>query len=171
MIRDDGPREEAGELEPAVAIRCAHHGNLDMLIAEASDTSGPFSFDQGPPFEFEAELTKEINRTPEVLDDDPYVVHPLERHVSHLQGNPERQRRLKGLSPGSNEKPASLSGERTSSDPDISQIPPSGPRCQQENDICIVIVLDGHECAMPRQRPNSAGATALRRFARRPAPR
>ena len=76
---------EAGELEPAVAVRCAHHGNLDMLIAQSSDASGPFSFDRGPPFELEAEFAKEINRPREVFDDDSYVVHPLERHVSNLQ--------------------------------------------------------------------------------------
>ena len=34
----------------------------------------------------EAELAKEINRPSEVFDDDSYVVHPLERHVSNLQG-------------------------------------------------------------------------------------
>lgn len=55
MICDDRRREEAGELEPAVAVRRAHHRNLDMLIAQSSDTSGPFSFDRGPPFELEAE--------------------------------------------------------------------------------------------------------------------
>ena len=70
MICDDTRREEAGELEPAVAVRCAHHGNLDTLIAQSSDTSGPFSFDRGPPFELEAEFAKEINRSSEVFDDD-----------------------------------------------------------------------------------------------------
>src|SRR5215467_2244201 len=86
MIRDDRRCEEAGELEPAVAVRRAHDGNLDALIAQSSDTSGPFSFDRGPPFELEAELAKEINRRSEVFDDDSYVVHPFERHVSNLQG-------------------------------------------------------------------------------------
>jgi hypothetical protein len=56
-----------------------------MLIAQSGDTSGPFPFDRGPPFKLEAELAKEINRLFEVIDDDPYVVHPLERHVSNLQ--------------------------------------------------------------------------------------
>ena len=87
MIRDDRRREEAGELEPAVAVRRAHHGNLDALIAQSSDTSGPFSFDRGPPFELEAEFAKEINRSFKVIDDDSDVVHPFERHVSNLQGN------------------------------------------------------------------------------------
>src|SRR3954470_2471452 len=77
---DDRRSQEAGELESAVAVRCAHHGHLDVLIAQPSDTSGPFSFDRGPPFELEAEFAKEINRPSEVFDNDTYVVHPLERH-------------------------------------------------------------------------------------------
>src|SRR4029453_9618436 len=85
VICDDRRCEEAGELKPAVAVRRAHHGNLDTLIAQSSDTSGPFSFNRGPPFELEAEFAKEINRHSEVFDDDSYVVHPLERHVSNLQ--------------------------------------------------------------------------------------
>ena len=67
VIRDDGRREEAGELEPAVAVRCAHHGNLDALIAQSGHTSGPFSFDGRPPFELETELPKKIDRPPEVF--------------------------------------------------------------------------------------------------------
>lgn len=86
MIRDGRRREEAGELKPAVAVRRAHHGNLDVLIAQPSDTSGPFSFDRGPPFELKAELEKESNRLFEVIDDDAYVVHTSERHVFNLQG-------------------------------------------------------------------------------------
>ncbi len=85
VIRDHRRREEAGELEPAVAVWRAHHGNLDALIAQSSDTSGPFSFDRGPPLELETELAKEINRPSEVIDDDSYIVHTFERHVSNLQ--------------------------------------------------------------------------------------
>ena len=86
VIGDRRRREKSRELEPAVAVRRAHHGNFDALIAQSSDTSGPFSFDRGPPFELETELAKEINRPSEVIDDDSYVVHPFERHVSNLQG-------------------------------------------------------------------------------------
>src|SRR5689334_15027780 len=84
MIRDDRRRDEAGELEPAVAVRCAHHRNLYALIAQASDAPRPFSFNRGSPFELKAQLAKEINRLAQVLDDDSYVVHPFERHVSNL---------------------------------------------------------------------------------------
>src|SRR5947209_12484182 len=54
----DGRRcKEARELEPATPVRRSHHGNLDALIAQSSNTSGPFSFDHGTPFELE--LAKE----------------------------------------------------------------------------------------------------------------
>src|SRR2546423_14677619 len=85
VIRDDTRREKPGELQPAVAVRRAHHGNLDTLIAQSSDASGPFAFDRGPPFELEAEVAKEINRRCKIIDDDSYVVHPFNRHVSNVQ--------------------------------------------------------------------------------------
>src|ERR1700734_2522076 len=85
MIRDDRRREEPGELETAVAVRSAHHGNLDALIGKSGDTSCPFSFNRGPPFEVKAELLKEINRQFEVINDDSYVIQPFERHASNLQ--------------------------------------------------------------------------------------
>jgi hypothetical protein len=69
-----------------VAVGRAHHGNLDALIDQSSDTAGPFSLDCGPAFELEAELAKEINRRCKIIDDDSYVVHPFKRHVSNLQG-------------------------------------------------------------------------------------
>jgi hypothetical protein len=67
-----------------VAVRRAHHSDLDALIAETGNTSGPFSFDCGPPLELEAELAKEINRPFKVMDDS-YVIEPFQRHVSNLQ--------------------------------------------------------------------------------------
>jgi hypothetical protein len=85
VIRDDRRGEKAGELEPPVAVRRAHHGDFDALIAQSSDTTGPFSFNRGPAFELEAELAKEINRRCEVIDDDSYIVYPFERHVFNLR--------------------------------------------------------------------------------------
>jgi hypothetical protein len=84
VIRDDRWREEAGELETAVAVWRTHHRNLDALIGKSGDTSCPFSFDRGLPFEFKAELSKEINCRSEVIDDDSYVIHSFKRHASNL---------------------------------------------------------------------------------------
>jgi hypothetical protein len=68
-----------------MAVRRAHHGNLNALIGKCGDTSCPFSFDRGTAFELKAELLKEINRPSEVIDDDSYVIQPFERHASNLQ--------------------------------------------------------------------------------------
>src|SRR3954471_19018127 len=54
VIRDDGRPDEAGELEPAVAVRRPHHRDLDVLIAQARDASCPFAFDRRPTLELEA---------------------------------------------------------------------------------------------------------------------
>jgi hypothetical protein len=44
-----------------VAVRRAHHGDLDAHVAQSSDALCPVSFDRGSPFELEAELgEKEI---------------------------------------------------------------------------------------------------------------
>jgi hypothetical protein len=85
VISNGRRREKAGELKPAVAVRRAHHGNLDALIAQSRDTSGPWSFDRGAPFQLEAELPKELNRLSKIIDDDTDIVHPFERHLSNLQ--------------------------------------------------------------------------------------
>ena len=38
--------------------------------------------DRSPPFELKPELPEEINCPAEVIDDDSYVIHPFERHLS-----------------------------------------------------------------------------------------
>ena len=62
VIGDHRRREKSRELEPAVAVRGAHHGDLDALVAQSSDTPRPVSFDRGLTFKFEAELAKERDR-------------------------------------------------------------------------------------------------------------
>jgi hypothetical protein len=44
-------------------------------------------------FELEAQLAKERNRRPKVLDDNANVVHPLNRHMANLAARPELARR------------------------------------------------------------------------------
>jgi integrase len=83
VICDNVRREKVREFEPAVAVRRAHHGDLDALVAEAGDTPCPLPFDVGSPFEFEAEFAEELDRAGEVLDDDADIVHP-ESHLASL---------------------------------------------------------------------------------------
>ena len=85
MVGNDRRGEKSRKLESAVAIGSDHHGHLDVLVAQSGDASSPLSFDRAPTFELEAELAKEVNRRRKVLDDDSYVVHPFDRHVSNLQ--------------------------------------------------------------------------------------
>jgi hypothetical protein len=41
-----------------MAVGRAHHGDLDALLTQSSDTSSPFSLDRAAPFELKAELAK-----------------------------------------------------------------------------------------------------------------
>ena len=84
VICDDRRIEVPRDLEPAVAVRRAHHGDLDALVAQSSDTPHPFSFNYGSPFELEAKLAKKLNRRCGVVDDNPNVIHPSKRHMATL---------------------------------------------------------------------------------------
>jgi hypothetical protein len=39
MVGDDRRREKVRELEPAVAVRRSHHGDLDALVAQSGDAA------------------------------------------------------------------------------------------------------------------------------------
>jgi hypothetical protein len=66
-----------------VAVRRAHHRDLDALVAQPGDAACPLSFHRPPPFELEAELAEELDRGREVFDDDSHVVHPFDGHVTY----------------------------------------------------------------------------------------
>jgi len=83
VIGDRRRREKSRELEPAVAVRRAHHGDLDALVAESSDAPCPLSFDRCSPLELESELGKERDSGIEGFHHDADVVHPLKRHAAH----------------------------------------------------------------------------------------
>src|SRR4051812_49195324 len=85
MISDRRRREKSGELEPAVAVRRTHHGDLDALVAQSGDAPCPLPFDRELPFELEAELAKELDHRREIVDDNADVVHPPNRHAFTLQ--------------------------------------------------------------------------------------
>src|SRR5690606_32331458 len=80
VVGDYRRREEAGQLEPAVTVRRTHHGNLDALVAQSGDATGPVSFDGSARLDLEAELGEEFDGGVEVLDRDADVVHPFDPH-------------------------------------------------------------------------------------------
>jgi len=80
VIGDHRRREESRQLDPAVTIRCAHHGNLDAHVPQSSDAICPVSFDWGAPLEVEAKLGEELNGGIDVFYHYADVVHTLDGH-------------------------------------------------------------------------------------------
>jgi hypothetical protein len=70
-----------------VAVRGAHHGDLDALVAQAGDAPCPLALDEALPLELEAEFAEELDRRGEVFDDDADVV----QSESHLASVGNRQ--------------------------------------------------------------------------------
>src|SRR5512135_3930583 len=81
VIGDCRRGEKARDLEPAVAVRGDHHGDLDALGAQSGDAPGPFAFDRGAPFELEAKLREKRDGGIEGFYHDADIVHPLKSHI------------------------------------------------------------------------------------------
>jgi hypothetical protein len=62
VISDHRRLEKARELEPTVAVWRTHHGDLDTLVAQASDAPSPLAFHRRSPFELETDFAKELDR-------------------------------------------------------------------------------------------------------------
>src|SRR5690606_35656729 len=90
VVGDHRRFEEAGQLQPAVAVGGAQHRDLDPLVAQAGDPPRPLALDDVPPLELEAELLEEPDRRVEVLDDDADVVQG-ERHRPTLRDRHRRR--------------------------------------------------------------------------------
>jgi hypothetical protein len=65
-----------------VAVRGAHHGDLDALVAQSGDAPRPVAFDHGSPFELESQLCEERDSGIERLHHDADVVHPFKGHAA-----------------------------------------------------------------------------------------
>jgi hypothetical protein len=89
VIGDNGWCEKSRKLEPTVAVRGDHHGDLDTLLPQSGDAPGPLTFDRRSPFELQAELDEERDRGIERFYDDAYVVHPFQTHINSAPFCPE----------------------------------------------------------------------------------
>ena len=58
-----------------MAIRCNHHGNLYVLITQSGNTTSPFSFNHGTPFEFQSYLLEKRDSVIEGFYNDADIVH------------------------------------------------------------------------------------------------
>ena len=74
-------RVELRQLDPAVAVRGPHHGDVGADAVEPDDPVHPGPLVRRLALQLHAELGEERLRGLEVVDDDEDVVHPLDRHV------------------------------------------------------------------------------------------
>ena len=86
-VRGRGPgaalaprRLELGQLDPSVAVRGLQHRDLRLHALEADDAVHPLPLHRRPALTLEAQLDEEVDRGREVVDHDPDVFHPLDRH-------------------------------------------------------------------------------------------
>ena len=75
VVSGDRGREKSRKLESALAVRRAHHGDLDLLAAQSGDTPRPLSVHRRLSLELEPELAKELDCRRQILNDDADVVH------------------------------------------------------------------------------------------------
>src|SRR5438270_3706631 len=75
-------RVELRQLNPAVAVRGPHHGDVGTDVAEPDDAVHPTPLDRRLAFQLHTEFGEERFGSLEVVDNDENVVHPLNRHRS-----------------------------------------------------------------------------------------
>src|SRR5207237_273466 len=75
-------RVELRQLNPAVAVRGAHHGDVGTDVLEPDGLIHPRPLDRRLTFQLHTEFGEERLGSLEVVDNDENVVHPLNRHRS-----------------------------------------------------------------------------------------
>jgi hypothetical protein len=73
---------EPRQLNPAVAVRGPHHGDVGTDVVEPDDAAHPVALDGRLAFQLHTEFGEERLGSLEVLDNDENVVHPLNGHIS-----------------------------------------------------------------------------------------
>src|SRR3954469_12108162 len=74
-------RVELRQLDPAVAVRRPHHGDVGTDAVEPDGAVHPRPLVRRLAFQVHTELGEERLGSLEVVDDDENVVHPLKRHI------------------------------------------------------------------------------------------
>jgi hypothetical protein len=69
------------QLNPAVAVRGPHHGDVGTDVVEPDDAVHPTPLDRRLAFQLHTEFGEERFGSLEVVDNDENVVHPLNRHI------------------------------------------------------------------------------------------
>jgi hypothetical protein len=74
-------RVELGQTEPCVAVSGAHHGDVRPDSLEPDDTIDRAALDRCLALQLESEPSEARHRVREVVDDDPHMIHTLDRLV------------------------------------------------------------------------------------------
>ena len=82
-----GGRVELRQLNPAVAVRGPHHGDVGTDVVEPDDAVHPGPLDRRLAFQLHTEFGEERFGSLEVVDNDENVVHPLNRHLARSIGS------------------------------------------------------------------------------------
>src|SRR5204862_5085953 len=83
-------RVEPRQLNPAVAVRSPHHGDVRTAVVEPDGAVHPRSLDLRLALPLHAEFGEERFGSLEVVDNDENVVHPLNRHIPGTYGSDVR---------------------------------------------------------------------------------
>ena len=84
-------RVELRQLNPAVAVRGPHHGDVGTDVVEPDDAVHPTPLDRRLAFQLHPEFGEERFGSLEVVDNDENVVHPLNRLSPERRGRILRQ--------------------------------------------------------------------------------
>ena len=95
--RDQLRVAELRQLDPPVAVRCPHHGDVDLDAFEPIETVYPGALNRPLASQRHAEGGKEANGGREVVDDDADMVHSLDRHILSFIRGDARLSRLTAL--------------------------------------------------------------------------
>src|SRR5437762_4029940 len=79
-------RVELRQLNPAVAVRGPHHGDVGTDAVQPDDAVHPTPLDRRLAFQLHTEFGEERFGSLEVVDNDENVVHPLNRHILEYRG-------------------------------------------------------------------------------------
>jgi catechol 2,3-dioxygenase-like lactoylglutathione lyase family enzyme len=79
---------EHRELDPAVAVRGAQHGDVLPDVVDPDDALHPTPLDRPPALQLHAEFDEERNDSVKVVDDIEDVIARLRTHGAELVGEP-----------------------------------------------------------------------------------
>ena len=72
---------ELRQLDPAVAVRGPHHGDVGTDVVEPDDAVHPRPLDRRLAFQLHSKFGEERFGSLEIVDNDQNVVHPPNRHI------------------------------------------------------------------------------------------